>query len=128
MNDREQDRITMMALPLSVIATIAAVAIGTFAAMAQTPPAETAQAPSIAVTRERDIVGMPVQDKDGKAVGYVTRVDRAPSGQVERVEISSGGFLGFGARSLLVAPDRVETGKDEVTLLITYDEFQRQLR
>jgi hypothetical protein len=127
MKDLGIDRTTLIALPAGIAAMVVGVILGSLAALAQTPAPGSTVAPP-ATTQERDLVGLPVRDRDGKAVGYVTRIDRAPSGKIERVEISAGGFLGFGARSLLISPDRMEPGKDEVTLMITYDEVQRQLR
>lgn len=128
MDDRTMDRMTLVAVPAGIAAMVIGVALGSFAALAQTSVPDTTAPSAPAVTHERDLVGLPVRDRDGKAVGHVTRIDRAPTGKIERVEISAGGFLGFGARALVVSPDRIEAGKDEVTLLITYDEVQRQLR
>lgn len=137
MNDREIDRTTFVAVPLTVLATIAALGLTAFAAMADTlsaPPARSTTGPTgsivagTATMQDRDLVGMKVVDVDGAEVGQVTRVDRLPGGQIDVVEISSGGFLGFGARALTVSPSTLEPGEEQIVLRMPRHEIERKLR
>jgi hypothetical protein len=84
---------------------------------AEVPPAPRAEPPSTkppavkpseapAATPEKDLVGLDVFSSDGTRVGDVRAVSTGPSGVVVALHIRTGGFLGFGGRTVAVPQGR----------------------
>jgi hypothetical protein len=84
---------------------------------AQAPPASRAEPPSTkppavkpsetpAGGEEKDLVGLAVFSSDGTRVGDVRAVNTGPDGAVVALHIRTGGFLGFGGRTVAVPQGR----------------------
>jgi hypothetical protein len=113
----------MAKLPIRSILCATAI-LGTcgLAAAQQAPPAEVPPAPRAAppstkppavkpseapaATPEKDLVGLDVFSSDGTRVGDVRAVSTGPSGVVVALHIRTGGFLGFGGRTVAVPQGR----------------------
>lgn len=133
MTHHEMNRMTRFAAPIAALALATAATLGSIAAMAQTPApsapetkAPAAQAPqspgaaakpdAAPAAKSADMVGMPVVDSTGKSVGSVSKVERLPNGELRTVEISTGGFLGFGAKTIRVPAEKVQRSGEQVVL------------
>ncbi len=134
------------AAPLGALAVAAAVAFSTAAAAAQTPapgsdsnvpaaqnqpaardpaapsaqPAPPATKPGVGsvdgAPKSSELIGQSVVDKAGQVIGNVSKVDALPSGEIRNVEISTGGFLGFGAKTMRVPADKIERSGQKLVL------------
>jgi sporulation protein YlmC with PRC-barrel domain len=62
-----------------------------------------------------EIVGMDVYGSDGEEIGEVTDVLADSSGEVKGLAIDVGGFLGIGAKTVLLPLDQVQVEADRFT-------------
>jgi hypothetical protein len=61
---------------------------------------------------EKDLVGLDVFSSDGTRVGDVRAVSTGPSGDIVALYVRTGGFLGFGARTVAIPQGRfTRTGR-----------------
>jgi hypothetical protein len=65
--------------------------------------------------------GMPAFSADGKSLGEVVEVVRAPDGKVQAIHVQVGRFLGIGDRVVTVDGDAFEELADRIKLRITGD-------
>jgi sporulation protein YlmC with PRC-barrel domain len=137
----------MARLPIRSIACAAAIlgpvlALCSLAAAQQTPPAEgpaaprTEPAPGTAPTRPpavkpseapisgtESLVGLDVFSSDGTRVGEVRAVSTGPGGDVVALHVRTGGFLGFGGRTVAVPQGRFSRTGQSVRLDLNSDQI-----
>jgi hypothetical protein len=65
---------------------------------------------------------MAVFSSDGSKVGTVHSIDAVPDGRITAVNVSTGGFLGFGARLVAIPEGRFTLAGGIVRLAMTADE------
>ncbi len=78
-----------------------------------------------AAAQAGDLTGLAVVDRQGKRIGSVAKVDRLPNGQVKGVEISTGGFLGLGSKTLKVDGETIERSGQRVVLLLSAEQIEK---
>lgn len=165
MTDQEMNRMTRLVAPVGALALAAAVALGTIAAMAQTPQPQGPGSPPLpgskppsaqdqpaasqpaspgsqnpgaaakpdaaapdGAKKTADIVGLQVIDSAGQVVGSVSKVEKLPSGEIRNVEISTGGFLGIGAKTLRVPGDKVQRSGEQVVLNLPPEQIKTMMQ
>lgn len=115
----------MASLPVTSTAAIVLGAIlvigGPAAAQrAPSPPAEapTGKPPAVkpsespAETADKDLVGLDVFSSDGTRVGEVRAAKTSPGGDIVQLHVRTGGFLGFGGRTVAIPQGRfTRTGR-----------------
>ncbi|MEL6298748.1 MAG: PRC-barrel domain-containing protein [Pseudomonadota bacterium] len=88
------------------------------------PGAQAEQPATPGATTEK-IVGLPVFSKDGKRVGAVGKVEASGDGKIAAIHVRTGGFLGFGARLVMVTADQFEQAGETVRLALTEEEVDK---
>lgn len=71
-----------------------------------------------------DLDGVEVVDAAGDKVGKVKSIVLAPDGQSAHAVISAGGFLGLGAREILVSLDELRLVDDKLAMSATKEEVE----
>jgi len=71
-----------------------------------------------------EIVGMEVKDIDGAHIGDVTEVVADAQGTVQGLVVETGGFLGIGARSVLLPAGDVQVDSDHFITAMTKAEVE----
>lgn len=66
-----------------------------------------------------DLKGMPVHDASGEKIGEVEDVRTGAGGDVERLIVSQGGFMGLGAKKIAIDGQQARIQSDRVTLGLT---------
>lgn len=81
--------------------------------------------PILNVTK-KDLTGMDIYGSDGKKIGDVDKVLADSSNSVKAVTADVGGFLGIGAREVVIPIDKLSKGseKDRLQVSMTKDEIQ----
>jgi sporulation protein YlmC with PRC-barrel domain len=82
--------------------------------------------PMLNVTK-KDLTGMDIYGSDGKKIGDVDKVLADSSNSVKAVTADVGGFLGIGAREVVIPIDKLQKGpeKDRLQVTMTKDELQK---
>jgi sporulation protein YlmC with PRC-barrel domain len=75
----------------------------------------------------KDIEGLDVFGSDGQQVGKVAKVNVA-DGSVKDVEVRSGGFLGFFAKTYLVPADKLSKKGGRVELSMTSEQAKQLIK
>ncbi|HRQ59385.1 MAG TPA: PRC-barrel domain-containing protein [Azoarcus taiwanensis] len=70
-----------------------------------------------------DLDGMEVVDSTGDKIGDVKQIVLAPDRKSAHAVISAGGFLGMGARDIMVSLDELKPMDDKLQLNVTKDEI-----
>jgi PRC-barrel domain len=78
-----------------------------------------------APTKANPLIGMAVFSSDGSKVGTVHAVSATPDGTVKAIQFKTGGFLGFGGKSVSVPEGRFTKSGDSVQLGITSEEVSK---
>ena len=76
----------------------------------------------IAPREAATLVRMAVLSSDGSKVGTVESVSTGPDGSVKSIFIRTGGFLGFGARLVVIPEGRFTRNGNNIQLGMTADE------
>lgn len=66
-----------------------------------------------------DLKGMPVHDAAGEKIGEVEDVRTGSGGDIERLIVSQGGFMGLGAKKVAIDGQQAQVQSDRVTLDMT---------
>ncbi|HEX8376038.1 MAG TPA: PRC-barrel domain-containing protein, partial [Geminicoccaceae bacterium] len=66
---------------------------------------------------------MEVVGADGKELGTVEEVLADPAGQVVAVTVEAGGFLGVGAKEVVVQLDQLRLAEDRLTTSLTKEQL-----
>jgi sporulation protein YlmC with PRC-barrel domain len=76
---------------------------------------------------KKDLTGMDIYGSDGKKIGDVDKVLADSSNSVKAVTADVGGFLGIGAREVVIPIDKLQKGpeKDRLQVTMTKDELQK---
>lgn len=82
--------------------------------------------PGLSVSK-KDLTGMDIYGADGKKIGDVDKVLADGSNSVKAVTADVGGFLGIGAREVVIPIDKLQKGPDKNRLQVTMtkDELQK---
>lgn len=78
--------------------------------------------------KSSELVGREVVDKAGQVVGSISKVDTLPSGEIRNVEISTGGFLGFGAKTMRVPGDKIERTGQQLVLNLPPEQIKTMMQ
>lgn len=81
-----------------------------------------AQVPGLGVNAAR-LEEMGVVGADGKEIGTVEEVLANPAGQIVAVAVESGGFLGIGAKEVVVQLDQLRLADDRLTTSLTKEQL-----
>jgi sporulation protein YlmC with PRC-barrel domain len=96
---------------------------GTAAARTEAKPGGgTAAAP---VEKGNEMVGMPVFGSDGERVGRVAAITADPGGKVTEIEVTTGGFLGFGAKVVKIPSDKATNAGRHIQLSMTSEQIKQ---
>lgn len=87
---------------------------------------ETAMAKTLNVNA-KDLAAMSVYGSDGKKIGGVNKVLADNSNDIKAVTLDVGGFLGIGAKEVVLPIDKVQKGteKDRLQTSLTKDEIEK---
>lgn len=88
------------------------------AASAKAPPADLA-------IKLGDLIGKPVFAADGKKIGTVTGMTKGANGDIKTVHVRTFGFFGFGAKTVAVPADNMQTAGKEVRIAMASPEFNK---
>lgn len=72
-----------------------------------------------------EMIGLPVVGTDGQPVGQVSDVKSEADGKLEEINVTVGGFLGFGGTVVKVAGDKVSKDGRTVKLSMTSEQFKK---
>lgn len=75
--------------------------------------------PQAAAIPPEDLKGMPVHDASGEKIGEVEDVRTGSGGDIERLIVSQGGFMGLGAKRVAIDGQQARVLPDRVTLDMT---------
>jgi hypothetical protein len=92
--------------PLAATAQQAPPAPSERAQEATPPPAKAPAVKPSEAPAAQDLVGLNVFSSDGIRVGEVRAVNTGPSGNIVALRIRTGGFLGFGGRTVAIPEGR----------------------
>jgi hypothetical protein len=94
---------------------------------AQKPAAASPQPPSRSKPGPvaQTLVGKDAFSSDGTRVGDVRAVKTAPDGRITALLVRTGGFLGFGGRTVEIPEGRFTPSRQDVRLDMTADEASR---
>ena len=67
----------------------------------------------------KDLAGMDIYGSDGKKIGDVDKVLGDNSNMIKAVTVDVGGFLGMGAREVIVPIDRLQKGTEKDRLQVS---------
>lgn len=86
---------------------------------------DTAMAPGLNINA-KDLSGMDVYGTDGKKIGDVKKVLGDNSNSIKAVTMDVGGFLGIGAREVVLPIDKVQKGteKDRLQVSMSKEDIQ----
>jgi hypothetical protein len=74
--------------------------------------------------RVEDVEDMRVDGPDGKRIGEVEEVLEGPDGEIRAVVLEYGGFLGLGAKQVIVDLDKLQLGQDrQLTTNLSEDQL-----
>ena len=76
-------------------------------------------------TKVDPIVGLAVFSSDGQKVGDIHDVKTEGDGKVSEVYIKTGGFLGFGTRTVAIPSEKMTRSGQNVQLTMTYDDVTK---
>lgn len=68
------------------------------------------------------LIGLTVLSADGSKLGSVQRVKNTSDGKVEEIQFKTGGFLGFGGKTVAVPESKYSRKGDTIQLQMTADE------
>ncbi len=68
--------------------------------------------------------GMPVFSSDGKNLGQIVQVERAPDGKIQSVQLQVGRLLGLGEKVITIDGDKIEQLADRIKLLMNSDQIR----
>jgi hypothetical protein len=71
------------------------------------------------------LVGLAVTGSDGKSIGKVVAVKTSATGQVDAIHITSGGFLGIGAKTVAIPAGKFTQSERLVQVSMTSDEVAK---
>lgn len=76
---------------------------------------------------KKDLTGMDIYGSDGKKIGDVDKVLADSSNSIKAVTADVGGFLGIGAREVVIPIEKLQKGseKDRLQVSMTKDEIQK---
>lgn len=80
---------------------------------------DTGGSPQAAAIPPEDLKGMPVVDSAGEKIGEVESVRTGSGGDIERLIVSQGGFMGLGAKKVAIDGQQAQIQSDRVTLDLT---------
>ncbi len=70
------------------------------------------------------LTGMPVFSSDGKDLGSVISVKRAPDGKIQTVQIQAGRFLGLGDKTVTIDADQLQELANQIKLRLNADQVR----
>jgi hypothetical protein len=125
--------------PLRLLGAAALLSVTAIAAMAQQSPssqpppasekppmAKPATPPGAqAKPAAHPLVGHIAISKDGKKVGDVLAVKTGPDGKVTALHVRSGGFLGFGGKTVEIPESKFMQKGDTIQLTLTLEEVSK---
>ncbi len=70
------------------------------------------------------LTGMPVFSSDGKDLGSVVSVKRAPDGKIQTVQIQAGRFLGLGDKTVTIDASQLQELANQIKLRLNADQVR----
>lgn len=123
------------------MALLLATSLGAAGAVAQTtapdaatgsPPAAKPMAPRTDAAKKAAknaaksaLIGLPAFSLDGKQVGAVKSVVKAPDGKISEVVLSRGGVLGIGARTATIPADKIDRKGKQIVIALPEKDISR---
>jgi hypothetical protein len=86
------------------------------------PPAKAPAVKPSEAPAAQDLVGLSVFSSDGTRIGEVRAVGTGPNGNIVALHIRTGGFLGFGGRTVAVAEGRFFRSGQSIRLDLDSDQ------
>jgi sporulation protein YlmC with PRC-barrel domain len=71
------------------------------------------------------LVGLPVFGTDGQKVGEVRDVRKESDGQVKAILIRTGGFLGFGGKTVAIPSGKFARSGQNIQVAMTYEDVSK---
>jgi cysteine rich repeat protein/PRC-barrel domain protein len=68
--------------------------------------------------------GLPAFSSDGKDLGQVVKVERAPDGKIQSVQIQVGRLLGLGEKTVTIEGNKIEQLADRVRVMMNSDQIR----
>ena len=68
--------------------------------------------------------GLPAFSSDGKDLGQIVKVDRAPDGKIQSVQIQVGRLLGLGEKTVTIEGNKIEQLADRVRVMMNSDQIR----
>jgi hypothetical protein len=68
--------------------------------------------------------GLPAFSSDGKDLGQVVKVERAPDGKIQSVQIQVGRLLGLGEKTVTIEGSKIEQLADRVRVMMNSDQIR----
>ena len=88
-------------------------------------PQADAKAPAQSALGTDKLKGMNVVSKEGHGLGTVQEVETATNGKVEAIHIKTGGFLGFGGKTVAVPESKFTRVGNTIQLTMTSEEVSK---
>jgi sporulation protein YlmC with PRC-barrel domain len=97
------------------------------AARPSTEPMSPAARPDKSATapKANPLIGLAVFSSDGSRLGTVHAVNAEPDGKVKAIHIKTGGFLGFGGKTVAIPDGKFTRAGDNVQLGMTAEEVSK---
>jgi hypothetical protein len=90
-----------------------------------TPPGGGTGAGKGAALDTKPVPGLSVMAADGQRVGEVSAVKAGSDGKIEAIHVKTGGMLGFGGRTVSIAPGKFTVAGQNVQLSMTASEVAK---
>jgi hypothetical protein len=68
--------------------------------------------------------GLPAFSSDGKDLGQVVKVERAPDGKIQSVQLQVGRLLGLGEKTVTIEGNKIEQLADRVRVMMNSDQIR----
>ncbi len=94
-------------------------------ASAQAAPQPGGATPTQTAPGRQGLRGMPVFSSDGKNLGDIVRVERAPDGKIQSVQIQVGRLLGLGEKTITIDGNKIEQLADRIKLMMNSDQVRQ---
>ena len=88
-------------------------------------PKPQAAQPPVEKTGPAALVGLAVFGSDGQKVGEVKDVKAEPDGKVTEIHVQTGGFLGFGGKTVAIPAAKFKRAGEAVQLVMSSEDVRK---